>query len=58
MEIKQAMIVSGIIITHESNAMGLTDAEQRELISYLWKNKPEMVREIVCEECPEHICGV
>ena len=28
--------------------------KQRQLIAWFWKNKPEMVREIVCEECPEH----
>ena len=28
--------------------------KQRQLIAWFWKNKPAMVREIVCEECPEH----
>lgn len=31
----------------------LTEEEQRELIKFLWENKPNMVREIVCENCPE-----
>lgn len=42
-----------IILKQESN--WLDESEQRELISYLWKNKPDMIRDIVCENCPE-IC--
>lgn len=53
MKIKQAMIKSGIILTHESNVMGLTIEEQRELVVYLWKHKPEMIRGIICDGCPE-----
>lgn len=33
----------------------LTEDMQRYLIAYLWRNKPEMILDIVCEECPEHI---
>lgn len=29
----------------------LTEDQQRDLISYLWKKKPGMVREIVCNGC-------
>ena len=32
----------------------LSNIEQRQLISWFWENEPSMVREIVCEECPEH----
>ena len=32
----------------------MSEDEQRELISWFYKNKPEMVRDIICEECPEH----
>lgn len=31
----------------------LTEDMQRELIKYFWQHKPKMIREIVCEECPE-----
>jgi len=34
----------------------LSESEQRHLISWFLKNRAEMVREIVCEECPEHLC--
>jgi len=30
----------------------LGKGEQRELISWFWKNEPELVREIVCKDCP------
>lgn len=29
----------------------LTEDMQRDLIAYLWKNKPKMVKEIVCKGC-------
>jgi len=31
----------------------LTEDQQREFVLYLWKNKPQMVRDIVCDGCPE-----
>ena len=31
----------------------LDESNQREILSWFWKHKPEMVREIVCENCPE-----
>jgi hypothetical protein len=36
----------------------LTEDDQRYLIAYLWKQKPSMVQEIVCEECPEVVRSV
>lgn len=27
----------------------------RETIKFVWKNNPEIIRDIICEECPEHI---
>lgn len=33
----------------------LTEDMQRELIKYIWKHKPEMIREIICKNCPEVI---
>ena len=37
---------------HDEFILGCRD--QKQLISWFWKHKPAMVREIVCEECPEH----
>jgi len=48
MEIKRAMIKTGIIISHESKFMGLTESEQRELLTWFCKNKPELIGEVVC----------
>jgi hypothetical protein len=31
----------------------MSDFEQRELLIWFWKEKPEMIRDIVCEGCPE-----
>lgn len=55
MEIKRAMVKTGIIISHESQYMGLTESEQRELLVWFKSNKPELLREIFCEDCPEHM---
>lgn len=33
----------------------MSDLEQRELIRWFFQNKPDMIREIICDECPEHI---
>jgi hypothetical protein len=32
----------------------LTEDEQRELIANIWKFTPDLVRDVVCEDCPEH----
>ncbi len=46
----------GLVIEITSfDSVRLSDQDQRKLIVYLWRTKPEMVREIVCEECPEHV---
>jgi hypothetical protein len=41
-----------IILNLRSNC--LDAKEQRYVIAWLWNNKPDMIRDIVCEECPEH----
>jgi len=33
----------------------LSESEQRELLVYLKHARPDMMREIFCEDCPEHI---
>jgi hypothetical protein len=48
MEIKRAMVKTGIIMSHESNSMGLAESEQRELLVWFCKNKPELIGEVVC----------
>ena len=45
---------SGIITRRANVGMNLSDEEQRELIVWFFNNKPGLLREIVCEECPEH----
>ena len=42
-----------IILNNRSN--WLDEEEQRYVIAWLWKNKPGLLRDIVCENCPEHI---
>lgn len=42
-----------IILNSESN--WLNESEQRELLVWFKNNKPELLREIFCEDCPEHI---
>ena len=29
--------------------------QQVELLSWFWRNRPELIRNIVCENCSEHI---
>jgi len=48
MEIKRALVKTGIIVSHESNSIGLTESEQRELLVWFCKNKPELIGEVVC----------
>jgi hypothetical protein len=43
-----------IRVAHDKRDVRLSALHQRQLIAWFWKNKSEMVREIVCEECPEH----
>ena len=43
-----------IIIIH-NDRFGLDMKDQKELIIWFCKNRPEFVREIFCENCPEHI---
>jgi hypothetical protein len=49
-------------IEYESDKVGIhnptglvvvSDVDMRNIIHYLWNNKADMVREIVCENCPE-----
>ncbi|WP_292423123.1 hypothetical protein [Methanoregula sp.] len=30
----------------------LTEDHQRELVAYIWKMKPGLIREVVCVKCP------
>ena len=55
MEIRKSLISNGIVLLEPStSAIGLNEKELRKLILWVWKNKPEIIRDIVCEECPEH----
>jgi hypothetical protein len=53
MEIKVAVIPTGIIMQNYCGALGLTENEQRELLTWFKNNKPELLREICCENCDE-----
>jgi hypothetical protein len=33
----------------------LSEEQQKELVKFVWKNKPELIRDIICKNCPEHI---
>ena len=59
MEIRKSLISNGIVLLEPStSAIGLNEKELRKLILWVWKNKPEIIRDIVCEECPEHTRGL
>jgi len=34
-------------------SINLVEDDQRQIIAYIWKTNPALVREIVCEDCPE-----
>ena len=38
----------------ETHITFLSVSEQRDVVTYLWKNKPELLRDIICENCLEH----
>lgn len=40
-----------IILNSESNWLG--DTEQRMILAWFKEHRPEMMREIFCEDCPE-----
>jgi len=42
------------VIVMKYSSHWLNPGDQKQLIAWFWKNKPAMVREIVCKECPEH----
>ena len=48
-----------VITSHDSESFNISnifaDSEQRELLVWFYRNKPELIREIFCSECPEHI---
>lgn len=48
---------NNIKIRERDNIVNLGEAEQRELIVWLWKNRANVVRDIVCDNCPEHWHG-
>jgi hypothetical protein len=33
----------------------LNERQQLAIINLIWQKKPQMIRDIVCECCPEHI---
>ncbi len=43
------------IIILNSESKWLNESEQRELLVWFKSNKPELMREIFCEDCPEHM---
>jgi hypothetical protein len=47
------VMIKGAELMMNTAWISLNRTEQRELIMWLWKNKPELMREIVCENCPE-----
>lgn len=46
-----------IILKSTPYSYWLDESEQREAILWFKKNKPEILRDIMCEECPEHLAG-
>jgi hypothetical protein len=34
---------------------GPTTEQVKQLVIHLWRIRPELIRDIICEECPEHI---
>jgi hypothetical protein len=55
LEITPSASGSGISIHNKPGKVFLLEPDQRELIKWLARNRSEMVRDIVCEECPEHM---
>ena len=53
MEIKVSVIPTGIIMQNWCGALGLTEKEQRELLSWFWQNKPSLVIDTICKNCRE-----
>lgn len=47
---KSILIVDSLVKIGRSN---FTDSELRLLVAWLWKNKPDTIRDIVREDCPE-----
>lgn len=49
------MINHSIALTNKyKRRFAMEEDEQRELITWFFRNKQEMIRDIICEECPEH----
>ena len=48
-----------VIISTDSESFNCSnifvESDQRELVVWFHKNKPELIRDIICEECSEHI---
>ena len=42
------------VIVMKYSSRWLNPGDQKQLIAWFWKHKPAMMREIICEECPEH----
>ena len=56
MKIRKSMIDNAVLIIEpiRTTETGLDESELRELVSYLWQHNPDMVRDIICGDCPEH----
>jgi len=59
LDIIQGHLTDCILLEQSNNhirtSMSLPEAEQKQLIRWFWENRASWVREIVCEECPEHM---
>jgi hypothetical protein len=44
-----------VLIEQNGDSVYLDEKEQRYCIAWFWTNRPKLMREIICEECPKHI---
>lgn len=51
----QEYLAGNIKIRSREEMVDLDTDAQRELIVWLWKNRSDMIRDVVCEHCPEHL---
>ena len=52
MQIKKSIIPSGVILSYGSDVIGLTEDDQRDVLAWFKTNKPELLREVHCDDCP------
>jgi dsDNA-binding SOS-regulon protein len=43
------------LVRDNCKSFRLDEKEQRELLAWFKAKKPELLREICCEDCPEHM---